>query len=182
MIDIFATRSGFYSSQQPLELNSFIQILEDYNVASYLEIGARQGDTFYKIMKSLPIRSRGLAVDFPSGAWGKKGSEDHLKSCIEDLSVDYDVDCVFGDSKEISIEESFDAVLIDADHRYEAVKKDWEIYKDKTKIIAFHDIAADRRSKVEVPRLWNEIKNDYEHIELINPSDKRPMGIGVLFT
>lgn len=178
------TRS-WLASQQPRELSAFIELLRTHNVRSYLEVGARHGDTFCKIVKSLPHGSTAVAVDLPQGPWGGAYSQRHLKSYIEELNkLGYLAQCFFGNSQEIEVPGTFDAIFIDADHRYEAVKADWERYKDKGKIIAFHDIAAKNVScgkyKVEVHKLWDEIKNDYIHKEFIMPDDDRPMGIGVL--
>jgi len=180
------TLSGRIASQQPRELAAFIDILNGNGVRSYLEIGAKHGDTFYEVMTHLPTGSRGVAIDLPSGPWRGGGSAEHLTSCINELNRQYDVERLFGDSQAIELSENFGAILIDADHRYESVKKDWLRYKDRSRIIAFHDIAAPEgshcgRYKVEVQQLWNEIKHDYQNIELIMPDDNRPMGIGVLF-
>lgn len=183
------TRSGREASQQPLELERFVDILVEKRVASYLEIGARHGDTFYEIVRSLPKDSLCVAVDLPNGPWGSNWSEDCLRGCIGDLRQEgYNAHVVFGDSSQVVDQVKalgvFDAVLIDGDHRYEGVKADYENYGD-ARIVAFHDIAGDGLAlggmPVEVPRFWREIKVSRRHEEIIAPSDDRPMGIGVLY-
>lgn len=73
-----------------------------------------------------------------------------------------------------------DGCLIDGDHTYMGVKKDFEIYKDFVKPggwIGFHDITPVRSSTShvstgDVPRYWREIKDKfkdkYEFIDVLN--------------
>ena len=185
------TRSGREASQQPLELERFADILTQKRVASYLEIGARHGDTFYEIVRSLPKHGLYVAVDLPNSVWGSNWSMDCLIDCVEELQAQgYNAHYVLGDSKSAEVVEMihalgrFDAVLIDGDHRYDGVFADFSNYGD-AKIVAFHDISGEGlmcgENPVEVPRFWKEIKDRFEHEEIINPSDNRPMGIGVLY-
>jgi hypothetical protein len=79
----------------------------------------------------------------------------------------------------------YDAILIDGDHSYAAVKSDWLMYGSLTPLTVFHDIAGEGESDksrgipVEVPRLWAEIKaTGVETREFIAPDSR--MGIGVV--
>jgi len=86
-----------------------------------------------------------------------------------------------------------DFLFIDADHSYEGVKKDFEMYSPlvrKGGIIAFHDIIPDYYTRYgiktsssagEVYKFWNEIKGKYEHLEIIKDRNQDGYGIGVLF-
>lgn len=170
------------TNQQPGELARFVEILLEHKVKSYLEIGAKHGATFKEIVTTLG--AFGVAVDLPNGPWGGNSRANLIKVCREVGGVP-----VFGDSSDpqvISKVKSlgpFDCVFIDADHRYEAVKRDFLNYKSK--ITAFHDIDGRgitlRDMEIGVPRFWDEIKGDYEYEEIICPSDDRKMGIGVLY-
>jgi hypothetical protein len=79
----------------------------------------------------------------------------------------------------------YDACLIDADHRLEAVTADWQYYGRQARIVAFHDVAGRgvvaRKSglRVEVPALWDVLKEKYRHVEIVESGQK--MGIGVLW-
>lgn len=58
-----------------------------------------------------------------------------------------------------------DFLFIDANHSYSAVKRDFELYSPlvrKGGIIAFHDVALKDNPYVEVYKLWDEIKKDYQ--------------------
>lgn len=185
------TFSGRRASQSDFELSSLIQLLKDKGVKRYLEVGARDGDTFHEIMSNLPTGSLGVALDLPGGLWGRTTSQIKLVLACENLNtLGYSVKCVFGDSSDKSVVDKiqnmapFDAILIDGDHTYEGVKTDYENYKDLAPIIIFHDIVGTgnveniHNRKVEVPVLWNEIK-DETSIEYIDP--ECTMGIGIKF-
>lgn len=185
------TFSGRRSSQVPSELAALIALFKSRGVRSYLEIGARHGDSFHAVMSSLPPGSIGLAVDLPGDAWGQPSSAGHLDRAITDLcGRGYKASRIFGNSRatdvylKVKAAGPFDAGLIDGDHRYPGVKADWESYGPLCGITAFHDIAGEgvvsRKGDlaVEVPRLWREIKATRDTVEFIAPASR--MGIGVV--
>lgn len=165
---------------------------------SYLEIGARHGDTFYHVMKSLPKGSLGIAVDLPGGAWGVESSRYALDEAADELrDMGYRIATIYGDSTTDFVKESvfealnwyephgaIDAVLIDGDHRYEGVSADWRIWGGMAPIVAFHDIAGEgqiqptTKDVVEVPRLWSELKAQLSTKEFVGQGSA--MGIGVV--
>lgn len=185
------TRSGRRASQNEFELRSFIDLLLARQVRSYLEIGARHGDTFYDVMSALPVGSKGVALDLPGGMWGTEKSKQPLVGAIEDLCAEgYDVKAIFGDSRSSSVRQlvmidgPYDAILIDGDHRYDGVKADWQNYHRMAPLVAFHDIVGDGQAEkvhgnpVEVPRLWAELKAEHEHVEFVDEASA--MGIGCI--
>lgn len=185
------TFSGRRPSQVPEELAGLIALFKSRGVRSYLEVGARHGDSFHAVMTSLPPGSMGLAVDLPGGAWGQSKSAQHLDRVVTDLcSRGYRAARIFGNSHATDVILKvitfgpFDAGLIDGDHRYFGVKADWEAYGPLCNITAFHDIAGEGEASrkgdmpVEVPRLWREIKSERETVEFVAADSK--MGIGVV--
>lgn len=190
--------TGQKISQKDKEISRFIDLLKSSGVTSYLEIGARQGNTFYDVMTSLPIGSIGVAVDLPGGTWGKSGTDLHLKKVCDILTdMGYKIYMYLGDSTTEDIISSvnqhapYDAALIDGDHRYAGVKADFDNYSPMiNSIVAFHDIdgrgvvqSSNPNLAVEVPILWDELKEQYVYREFIDKEDEphRPMGIGVIF-
>jgi len=185
------TRSGRKASQQPAELARLLEIIVSEGVTSYLEIGARHGDTFYDVVRAMPKGSKAVAVDLPGGKWGHGSSREAMTDCANELvNLGYKITVIFGDSTKPDIIEHIEghgpygAVFIDGDHRYEGVKQDWINY-GKAPIVAFHDIDGEGvysgSLPVEVPTLWAEIKGDYRHESIIDCADGRRMGIGVIW-
>lgn len=184
------TFSGRAPSQVEAEIHGLISLFREEGVRSYLEIGARHGDTFHMVMTSLPLGSVGVAVDLPGAAWGKSSSVSSLMDCHLDLQrLGYSTEVVIGDSAEVVDDVSalgpFDAALIDGDHRYEGVKQDWENYSGMARLVAFHDIAGhgvrERANgyAVEVPRFWGEVRVGRSCKEFVANGSK--MGIGVVY-
>lgn len=186
------TFSGLKSSQSKFELNSLIEYLKSQNVTSYLEIGARQGDTFVAVMESLPVGSVGLAVDLPGGLWGKSNTGPYLEKAIDHLrSKGYIVHMLLGDSTDPEVIQKiknfgdFQATLIDGDHTLAGVYKDFRNYGQKG-IVCFHDIVGEgqkegvHNNQVEVPKLWNMLINVHKgglFKEFVDEGST--MGIGV---
>lgn len=188
---MLTTRSGRRASQNEFELNSFIALLAARDVRNYCEIGARHGDTFFSVVTSLPIGSRGVAVDLPGGLWGTYKSQQSLEqACAELREMGYVIDLVLGDSQQVETQQQiaqhgrFGAMLIDGDHTLQGVTNDWNLYRDMAPLIAFHDIVGTGQVErvggrpVEVPIFWDSIKKDFEHREFVDADSK--MGIGVL--
>ena len=177
---------------QQAELEAMIALLRADGVTRYLEIGARHGESFDFVMRGLPAGASGTAVDLPEGPWGKKGSRRALPECIRQLNADgYACRAIFGDCRadavvaDVTRGGPYDAVFIDADHRYEAVSADWSIYRAFARLVAFHDIAdvgaIDKHHgyPVEVPRLWDRLKTSHRTREFIEPNSI--FGVGVVY-
>lgn len=185
------TFSGRAASQNEMELGCFVAMLKNRGVKSYLEIGARHGDTFHHVLSSLPAEARGVAVDLPGALWGTVKSRSYLELAVSDLKEKgYKASCLFGDSQTAATQNliigrgPYDAILIDGDHSYAGVLRDWELYRSMAPIVAFHDIVGEGQIEkvggrpVEVPRLWQEIKaSGVAFAEFVAPDSK--MGVGV---
>jgi predicted O-methyltransferase YrrM len=190
--DLLKTLSGRRASQNEYELRSFIQLMKERGVTRYLEIGARHGDSFHEIVTNLPKGGRYVAVDLPGGLWGKPKSVHALRNAVSLLQGNgYDAHMILANSQEEATAKAiaefgpFDAILIDGDHTYQGVLKDWILYGGMAPLIAFHDVVGQGQSEkihgnpVEVPILWEEIKaSGLETVEFIDEGSA--MGIGVV--
>lgn len=204
----YPTLSGYPAGQKECEIVALIALMNERKVRSYLEIGARHGDTFHRVCAQVRSIEIAYAIDLPGGPWGQDGTDRHLANAVSAVAESGVEAMLFlGDSQSDEMVRSvvdarlaskyrhpfptrpFDVILIDGDHRYEGVKKDFEQWSPFVeKLIAFHDIDGvnviqkTQRLPVEVPVLWSELKPHYPHFEFIeeNPKRIRPMGIGVL--
>jgi hypothetical protein len=141
-------------------------------------------------MRALPRGSFGVTVDNGKRSAGRGRTSPLAEVGARLARQGYRIETVFGDSHDSATIEAtrrlgpFDAVLIDGDHSYAGVKRDWENYGPMARrIVAFHDIAEEHVTRsgfrVEVPRLWREIKaTGADTREFIAPGSK--MGIGVV--
>lgn len=183
-------------SQVESEFTSLIEILVRENVRSFLEVGSRFGGSLWRIAIALPKGSKIVSCDSGSGMGGRQaGARESLRACVDRLSkTGYDAHVIIGDSQldetisQVRPYAPFDAVFIDADHEYEGVVRDWKNYGRMARIVAFHDVGwvkpegyANTKS-VEVPMLWNDLKEKYRSEEFIDRSTGGNMGIGVLWT
>jgi len=78
-----------------------------------------------------------------------------------------------------------DLLFIDGDHRYEGVRKDFEMYSPlvrKGGIVAFHDICPGPPDAVGgVPSFWKETMGKYRNMPIIKDQGQGGCGIGILF-
>ena len=79
----------------------------------------------------------------------------------KDESTAVKVQNILGDNK-------LDFLFIDGDHRYEAIKSDYEMYSPLVReggVIGFHDIG--EREEGGGRRFWLEIKDKFEYKEIL---------------
>lgn len=88
---------------------------------------------------------------------------------------------------ELLDDQEIDFLFIDADHQYDGVKKDFELYEPLVReggVIAFHDILGENEV-IGVGKLWQEVEPKYES-ETIISEDRKPLsdattgGIGLI--
>jgi len=184
--------SGGKLAQAPKELAGLATLLRDLGATSFLEIGSRHGDTLFELAMLVPSLTRFMAVDLPGGRWGRRGSEKNLDRAAWILErMGKQAEVLYGRSLDEAIvarakaAAPWDFVLIDADHTYQGVKSDWQVYGPLAgKAVAFHDIVGEGKRnitglKIEVPRLWRELKAEGRPVrEFIDPPAR--MGIGVV--
>lgn len=158
--------------QRKEEFLPFLQMLRDRDCKSILEIGA------YSNACTRAYALLGMDVV----------SVDLIHRGMENIP---NVLFVQGDSSHPKIidyaplrNRKFDVIMIDGDHTYKGVKKDFENYRkylNEGGLIAFHDIWDShecRRQDCFVFELWEELKKEFEYIELGHV--KTWGGIGVL--
>jgi predicted O-methyltransferase YrrM len=84
--------------------------------------------------------------------------------------------------------EPLDFLLIDGDHSYAGVKRDFELYASLVRpggLIALHDILPDSGDPAgpisgEVPRFWAELRGAHDTEELVHGAPGQGLGIGLV--
>ena len=169
--------SSKIGGQNRKEWDDFIASIQ--GIASYLEVGAREGVALRYLVERTPSIKRVGVVELPQGPWGEEGSEVALAENLESLDVPYSLH--IGDSKDRAIIESvgpYDLVFIDGDHSYEGARADYENYRPLAKRVAFHDINHPELAKsYGATKLWREVRGD-DYIEYIAKNSSK--GIGVI--
>jgi len=171
------------------EFIKFSKILKSKNVKNILEIGTGSGGTLYLFSQLSDKKAKIISVDLMHPRW-------KIDFYTKLILPSQKLFLVGGNShriqtlnkiKKILKNQKLDLLFIDGDHSYKGVKSDFEMYKNLVKkggVIAFHDIAASYIINPEwagVNEFWNEVKNKYEAIEIIESKKQRGFGIGVIF-
>ena len=179
--------------QDAVEFNRFLTFIREQQVRSYLEIGSKNGGSFWRISNALPRGSKVVSVDLPHGDTSFKETEQHLKACVDELvRRGYKATLVIGDSTDEKIVERvrkmspFDLIFIDANHTETYVWRDWENYGPMGKLVAFHDIGhimlphkPTNKLPIEVGKVWKQLRREHEHLEIRNCAASN--GIGILW-
>jgi hypothetical protein len=153
------------------ELCALCDFMERQRVRSYLEIGIWTGrlvsalDRLFSLEPLAACDHRwaeqlGLPIQVPPRArvfWGDSGSAGYRR-WREELG-------------------SIDLVLVDGDHSYRGVRRDFELERScPHRFLAFHDITGGNRQTAGVARFWRELDEGHK-LELVGR--EWPMGIGI---
>jgi predicted O-methyltransferase YrrM len=181
--------------QYPAEIDAFVEIIRDYKITSYLEVGAKFGGSLWKVAEVMRPRSRIVAVDLPGGTIKWPRSKESLEACCHRLSgMGHYCKIIWGDSTDKAVIDEvrrygkFDLILIDANHTMPYLEKDWRNYGPLGRMVAFHDISWHRPldwketySRIDVPAFWKIVKDEYHHREFKMDPTGRDNGIGLLW-
>ena len=177
------------------EIKELLQFLEKVKPKRVLEIGTATGGTLYLLCNVVSNNATILSIDLPGGSFGGEFFPDWKLPIYKSFARDdQNIHILRSNShdnktleqiRKILGENKIDFLLIDGDHSYEGVKKDFEMYAPLVSnegIIAFHDIKSGPASEVGgVPQFWNEIRSGYPHAEIIDDFLSPSYGIGILF-
>jgi len=157
------------------EIFTLLKILKNEKPKIVLEIGTANGGTLFLFSKVAAPIATIISIDLPNGPFGgetypnwkiplyksfaKNKQQIHLVR--EDSHSKKSLDII----KKLLRKRKIDFLLIDGDHRYQGVKKDFETYSKLMKsdgIIAFHDVSYGPKDNVgQVPKFWKEINSKY---------------------
>jgi len=175
-------------SSEIMSLYNFIYLQKPRIIC---EIGTYKGGTLYLWTQAADKDSLIISMDLAPGLknayspnrqyfYQQFAANNQMVICLPGNSHDNitkdKVQIILGNRK-------IDFLFIDGDHSYQGVKKDFEMYAPLVKnkgYIAFHDILPrPELKKIQVFKLWNEIKEKYDYQEFINDTRKK-VGIGLI--
>lgn len=194
VVDLAINNSIIRSLQVPAELQRFAEIIAQKQPKTVLEIGTCNGGTLLVLCRLSDPSATIISVDLPGGPFGGgyswfrapimqafpySGQRLHLiRDDSHKIETRDNVSALLGGRK-------LDVLFIDADHTYQGVRTDFELYSPLVQpggLIAFHDIAKNQPGdEYGVVRLWNEVKSQYSHSEIINDPEQVGFGLGLLY-
>ncbi len=186
------------ATQKITELSTLISLLKKRRLGTRVEIGTERGGTLYAWCRIAQPDAMIISIDLPGGPFGGGYTLLDVKKFRKYKKKKQKLFCLRKDSHKQATKKELlkklngrkiDFLMIDGDHRYTGVKKDWQLYSPLVKqnaLIAFHDILFHPEVPAcKVDRLWKEIKVKYKHIEFIDREDERGWGqwggIGIIY-
>lgn len=187
----------FRQTIKPLQVRSeFLElatIIDNVKPRYALEIGTASGGSLFTLCRLADPHATVISIDlymakFGGGYhWTKKPlykSFAQRKQKVHLLRADSHARSTLEKVKSIIGDNKLDYFLIDGDHTYEGVRSDFEMYSPLVRpggVILFHDIAEHKTIEdCQVSRFWREIKNSFQHREIIADPQQGWAGIGLL--
>lgn len=186
--------SGFLRPMQNTsEITQLARRVQEWQPRRVLEIGTARGGTLYLFCQNSSADAVIVSLDLPFGING--GGYPEWKAPIYQSFArpGQELILIRGDSHQESSRQQvldaagdapFDLIMIDADHRYEGVKRDFELYAPlvaENGVIVLHDVLPNRfDAEIQVDRFWQELKATYETEEIVENPDQGNMGIGIV--
>lgn len=182
--------SGFINPMQSKEeFVELLRIFKELKPRYIVEIGTAYGGTLFCFCKLAEDDATIISIDLPGGysdwkdpiyhAFAKENQKLFLLK--EDSHKQETLEKV----RKLLNGNKLDFLFIDADHTYEGVKKDFEMYSSlvrKGGIIVFHDILLGSEECVRgVKQFWREVKSLYNSREIVENWNQIAGGIGILF-
>lgn len=179
--------------QERTEVTTLLQVLESMHPSRVLEIGTWNGGTLFLFSRVSTPTASIVSIDVPASLSGGGYASYRSELYRSFASPGQELHLILGNSHKSKTRNlvqdalrpgKLDFLFIDADHSYEGVRHDFEMYSPLVKsggLVAFHDVTMDSCvTGIEVKRFWKEIKDNYSHREIVTFPWKR-WGIGLLW-
>jgi cephalosporin hydroxylase len=184
--------------QKLRELAPLLALLRRRSPRVVVEIGTARGGTFYAWCRVAQADATIVSIDLAGGPYGGGYTSGDIASFRRYGRPEQQLHFIQADSHDagtrVRLEEilqgkKIDFLMIDGDHTYAGVRRDFEMYAPLVgdgNPIAFHDILPHPlEQSCEVDQFWKEIRSRYRHVELIDPYrdslGRQYGGIGVLY-
>jgi O-methyltransferase len=175
--------------QKVSELAPLVAVVAERTPRTIVEIGTSKGGTFYTWCQVAAPDALLVSIDLPDGPYGEGYEESdipRLRSFAQPdqelrfLRVDSHLESTRAELIELLGGREIDYLMIDGDHTYDGVRRDFEMYAPLVGdggLVAFHDILPHPEFwDCAVDRFWRRISRRYEHEEFLDPTDERGYG------
>jgi predicted O-methyltransferase YrrM len=190
----FAYRSPFAPIQIRVEITTFIETVAARRPQAVLEIGTASGGTLLLLMLASAPDATVIRVDLPGverfggryPLWKRLYFQRFAlpSQRLHLLCADSHAPATLQGVRSILRNRKLDLLFIDGDHTYDGVRADWEMYAPLVApdgLVAFHDILPQPpESGCEVSVFWQELKEKFEHREIVAGSGLS-WGIGIIW-
>jgi cephalosporin hydroxylase len=188
---------GVYRAMQKApELVKLHKYLTEKKYGTFIELGTCKGGMTWWF-SHLPDFKKIVSVDIPGGSFGVAPAENDKEIIRNWVGQDHDVTLCTGDSqKEETVAEVkgefegglVDCLFIDADHTYEGVKRDFELWSPLVRnggAVILHDVADHSVSNpaCRVKQFWDEYREAHPmgiYIQIAYASDPDWAGLGII--
>jgi len=190
-----AVGAGIRPMQSPEELAGLVREVELLRPKSVLEIGTARGGTLLLLCRFAAPDATIVSVDLPYGRSGGgyplwKGPHyrrfARSEQALHLIRANSHSPDTVSQIHDIVGGKGFDFILIDADHSYEGVKRDYLNYRPLLApggLLALHDILPNELDpSIDVNRFWNELDRDpgVETETIIADPRQGMYGIGIV--
>jgi predicted O-methyltransferase YrrM len=194
-IDQYQQLRQMESHQKREEIAAILRRIHDMQAHFICEIGTKHGGTLALLMRAAHPEATIISIDLDNAALRQRrfSIAKQPQQRLHILKADSQTETTHKQVATILGSNRLDFLLIDGDHAYQGVVRDFDSYKTLVKpggLIAFHDIqpshAMTRGIQTladvgDVPRFWEEIKSTYPHYhEVIENKEQDGFGIGIL--
>jgi len=174
------------------ELLELLKKIDNRKPRHLLEIGTAGGGTLFLFSHVAHKDAIIISIDQPGGRFGGGYSNARIPLYKSFALKNQQIYLIRKNShnavtldevKNILNNTKVDFLFIDGDHTYQGVKQDFEIYSSlvrKNGIIALHDIVQSNVTGCEVSKFWEEIKYNYDYIEIVKNWNQNWAGIGII--
>lgn len=179
--------------QHPWEIGELMKRVRARQPRVIVEIGTAKGGTLFLFCQHAAEDATIISLDLPYGrngggyprwkeklyrAFARPGQTLHLVRANSHLSETRRL------VEHLLQGRPIDVLMIDADHSYEGVRRDYELYTPLLAVdglVALHDVIPNRFDpEIEVHRFWDELKARHPAEELVADYAQGNLGIGIV--
>jgi len=175
------------------EINRLLEEMQKDPPHHVLEIGTANGGTLFLLARAATNDACLISVDLPLGPYGGGYPAWKIPFYRSFATNHQTIRLIRGNSHDsatvekvraLLMDKRIDLLFIDADHTYEGVKKDFEMYEPLVREggrIVLHDIITHRiEDGYGIDRFWKEMTTGREYLEFIGNGNQRWGGLGMI--